>query len=72
MCIRDRLTTDRSFAINASLISLTGKILKTEAQALNVGQQQFSFGLPEVPNGIYLLSLQNENGERMIKRVVVN
>ena len=67
-----QLTADESFAVNASLISLTGQVLKTENRELNAGQQQFKFGLPNVPNGIYLLSLQNEKGERIIKRVVVN
>ena len=67
-----QLTTDESFSVNTSLISLTGQVLKTENKELNAGQQQFKFGLPNVLNGIYLLSLQNEKGERMIKRVVVN
>lgn len=67
-----QLTTDKSFSINASLISLTGQVLKTEKQDLNTGQHNFKFGLPDVASGVYILSLQNERGERLIKRVVIN
>jgi len=67
-----QLTTEKSLSVNASLISLTGQVLKTENQDLNSGQHNFRFGLPDVASGIYILSLQNENGERLIKRVVIN
>jgi len=67
-----QLTTEKSLSVNASLISLTGQVLKTENQDLNSGEHNFRFGLPDVASGVYILSLQNENGERLIKRVVVN
>ena len=67
-----QLATDKAFSINASLISLTGQVLKTEAKDLNAGQHNFKFGLPDVASGVYILSLQNDKGERLIKRVVVN
>ena len=67
-----QLTSDRSISLNASLISLTGQVLKTENIDLTSGAQNFKFGLPTIANGVYILSLQNEKGERVIKKVVVN
>lgn len=66
------LSSKNAFEGQAKLVNLTGQILSTKTYQISAGFQNLRFDLPEVPQGIYLLSLENGSGERIVKKVVVN
>lgn len=66
------ISSKNAFEGNAKLVNLTGQILSNKKYQINSGTQNLRFDLLNVPQGIYLLSLENEEGERLVKKVVVN
>ena len=66
------ISSKSDFEAQAKLVNLTGQILTNKKYQINSGVQNLRFDLPNIPQGIYLLSLENEEGERLVKKVVVN
>lgn len=66
------LIANETFDMQASLINLTGQVLRTQNYNMISGSQQVLFDLPVVAEGVYMLSLKNDKGERIVKRVVIN
>lgn len=66
------LTGDKAFTFNLQLLNTLGQAVWTKDQMqFSGGSQQFEINTTDLSSGMYLLYLENENGERAIKRIMI-
>ena len=64
-------STSLTRQLNLSLVDLSGKQFLNRSLHINNGYNDLSIDLPEIPNGLYILNLQDAGGIRSIPLVIM-
>lgn len=65
-----QVRASNAFDARLTLRDMAGRMLYNEALAIRAGETQHNFGIGHLPNGLYILSLENAEGASVQKLVV--
>ena len=70
--IRISYTAETTSTINFTVLDILGKIISQTTVIPTIGENMTSLSLTDYPTGIYLVRIQNENSEQVVRKIVKN